>query len=69
MQQKEKNIQKLAEDFITARNDKNFKVLFERLRPGILNHCYLILKEQELAEDAFLNTMSKIWLKIDQYNS
>ena len=69
MQQKEKNIQKLAEDFITARNDKNFKVLFERLRPGILNHCYLILKDQELAEDAFLNTMSKIWLKIDQYNS
>ena len=69
MQQKEKNIQKLAEDFITAKNDKNFKVLFERLRPGILNHCYLILKDQELAEDAFLNTMSKIWLKIDQYNS
>jgi RNA polymerase sigma-70 factor (ECF subfamily) len=68
MQQKEKNIQKLAEDFITARNDKNFKILFERLRPGILNHCFLILKEQELAEDAFLNTMSKIWLKIDQYN-
>ena len=59
----------LAEDFITAKNDKNFKVLFERLRPGILNHCYLILKDQELAEDAFLNTMSKIWLKIDQYNS
>ena len=69
MQQKEKNIQKLAEDFITAKNDKNFKVLFERLRPGILNHCYLILKDQELAEDAFLNTMSKIWLKIEQYNN
>jgi RNA polymerase sigma-70 factor, ECF subfamily len=68
MQQKEKNIQKIAEDFITLKNDKNFKILFERLRPGILNHCFLILKEQELAEDAFINTMSKIWLKIDQYN-
>lgn len=69
MQQKEKNIQKIAEDFITVKNDKNFKILFERLRPGILNHCFLIVKEQELAEDAFINTMSKIWIKIDQYNN
>ena len=68
MQQKEKNIQRLAEDFILSRDDKSFKFLFERLRPGILNHCFLILKDQELAEDSFLNTMAKIWLKIDQYN-
>jgi RNA polymerase sigma-70 factor (ECF subfamily) len=68
MQKKEKNIQKLAEDFITVRDDKNFKILFERLRPGIMNHCFLILKEHELSEDAFINTMSKIWLKVDQYN-
>lgn len=68
MQQKEKNIQRLAEDFILFRNDKSFKFLFERLRPGVLNHCFLILKDQNLAEDSFLNTMAKIWLKIDQYN-
>lgn len=68
MQKKEKNIQKLAQDFIESRCDKTFKPLFERLRPGILNHCYLILKEHELAEDAFLNTMTKIWVKIEQYN-
>jgi len=66
--QKEKNIQKLAEEFILTRSDKSFKMLFERLRPGVSNHCFLILKDQELAEDAFLNTMSKIWSKIDQYD-
>lgn len=68
MQKKEKNIQKLAQEFITSKCDKTFKPLFERLRPGILNHCFLILKEHELAEDAFLNTMTKIWVKIDQYD-
>lgn len=68
MQKKEKNIQKLAQDFIATKCDQTFKPLFERLRPGILNHCFLILKEHELAEDAFLNTMTKIWVKIDQYN-
>jgi RNA polymerase sigma-70 factor (ECF subfamily) len=68
MEPKEKNIQKLAETFIVEKTEKSFKNLFDRLRPGILNHCFLILKEQELAEDAFLNTMGKIWTKIEQYN-
>jgi len=65
---KEKNIQKLAEDFIVSKNNKSFNDLFERLRPGVSNHCFLILKDIELAEDAFLNTMAKIWSKIDQYD-
>ena len=31
-------------------------------------HCYGILKDPELAEDAFLNAMAKVWQKIDQYD-
>ena len=65
---KETNIQTLAEDFILTKTDKSFSDLFNRLKPGVSNHCFLILKDMELAEDAFLNTMSKIWLKIDQYD-
>jgi RNA polymerase sigma-70 factor (ECF subfamily) len=65
---KETNIQTLAEDFILKKTDKSFSDLFNRLKPGVSNHCFLILKDMELAEDAFLNTMSKIWLKIDQYD-
>jgi RNA polymerase sigma-70 factor (ECF subfamily) len=68
LQTKETNIQKLAEEFIEKKSDKAFTDLFNRLKPGISNHCFLILKDLELAEDAFLNTMSKVWLKIDQYN-
>lgn len=66
--QKENNIQKLAETFILTKTDKSFSDLFNRLKPGVSNHCFLIIKDPELAEDAFLNTMSKIWLKIDQYD-
>lgn len=65
---RDNNIQILAENFMTSKNDKSFKVLFERLKPGVSNHCFMILKDHELAEDAFLNTMSKIWTKIDQYD-
>ena len=65
---KEINIQKLAEDFILTKNERQFQLLFERLKPGITNHCFTILKDSELAQDSFLNTMSKIWQKIDQYD-
>jgi len=65
---KEKNIQKLANIFIKDKTDQNFKFLYERLKPGILNHCFGILKDRDLAGDAFLNCMAKIWTKIDQYD-
>lgn len=65
---KEKNIQVLAENFIQGKDDTSFKFLFDRLKPGILNHCFTILNDMELAEDAFLNSMAKVWQKIDQYD-
>ena len=55
---KEKNIQVLAENFIEKRDDRSFKFLYERVIRGVLIHCYTILKDLELAEDAFLNAMS-----------
>lgn len=66
---KEKNIQVLAESFIRTKGEREFRPLYERVKPGVLNHCYGILKDFELAEDAFLNAMSKVWQKIDQYDS
>jgi len=66
---KEKNIQVLAENFIRTRNEREFNPLYERVKPGVLNHCYNILKDFELAEDAFLNAMSKVWQKIEQYDA
>jgi RNA polymerase sigma-70 factor (ECF subfamily) len=65
---KEKNIQVLAENFIQGKDDTSFKFLFDRLKPGVLNHCFTILNDMELAEDAFLNSMAKVWQKIDQYD-
>ena len=66
---KEKNIQVLAENFIRTRNEREFNPLYERVKPGVLNHCYNILKDFELAEDAFLNAMAKVWQKIEQYDT
>jgi RNA polymerase sigma-70 factor (ECF subfamily) len=69
LMKRQNNIQSLAESFIDSKSSKSFKILYERLKPGITNHCFMILKSQELAEDAFSNTMTKIWQKIHQYDS
>ena len=69
MAKKENNIQSLAKIFLVDKNERSFVDLFDRLKPGILNYCFVILKDREQAEDAFINTMSKIWTKIHQYDS
>lgn len=65
---KSKNIQNLAETFLKSSDEKDFMDLYRRLRPGLLNHCRSILIDEETSEDAFSNTMIKIWTKISQYD-
>lgn len=64
-----KNIQELAENFLTSSAEKDFKKLYDRLKPGLLNHCKAILVDMEIAEDAVSKTFEKIWTKIEQYDS
>ena len=63
-----KNIQELAEAFLKSSDEKDFIDLYKRLKPGLLNHCRSILIDEETSEDAFSNTMSKIWTKMYQYD-
>jgi len=64
-----KNIQELADNFLKTSNEKDFKKLYDRLKPGLLNHCRAILVDEEVAEDAVSKTFEKIWTKIEQYDS
>ena len=64
-----KNIQELADNFIKSSTEKDFKNLYDRLKPGLLNKCRGILIDEEIAEDAVSKTFEKIWTKIEQYDS
>jgi RNA polymerase sigma-70 factor (ECF subfamily) len=63
-----KTIQELAERFLQTSNEKDFKFLYDRIKPGLLNHCRSILIEEEIAEDAVSKTFEKIWVKVSQYD-
>jgi RNA polymerase sigma-70 factor (ECF subfamily) len=63
-----KTIQELAERFLETNQEKDFKSLYDRIKPGLLNHCRSILIEEEIAEDAVSKTFEKIWVKVSQYD-
>jgi len=63
-----KTIQELAETFLQTSQEKDFKYLYDRIKPGLLNHCRSILIEEEIAEDAVSKTFEKIWVKVSQYD-
>jgi len=48
--------------------EKDFKSLYDRIKPGLLNHCKSILIDEEVAQDAVSKTFEKIWVKVAQYD-
>lgn len=65
---KASGIQKTALIFCKDRSNRNFGLLYERLKPGMLHHANSILKDGDASEDVVSIAFTKIWLKIDQYN-
>lgn len=63
-----KSIQELAEKFLETTLEKDFKYLYDRIKPGLLNHCKSILIDEEIAQDAVSKTFEKIWVKVAQYD-
>jgi RNA polymerase sigma-70 factor (ECF subfamily) len=63
-----KSIQELAERFLVTSQEKDFKSLYDRIKPGLLNHCKSILIDEEVAQDAVSKTFEKIWVKVSQYD-
>lgn len=58
----------LTENFLQTRSDADFTVLFYKVKPGITSYINKIVKDRELAEDIAINTLTKMWTKIDQYD-
>lgn len=58
----------LTENFLTTRSDNDFAVLYNKIKPGLTSYVYKIVKDREMAEDIAVNTLTKMWTKIEQYN-
>lgn len=58
----------LTENYIESRSEADYTVLFYRIKPGITAYINKIVKDREIAEDIAVNTLTKMWTKIDQYD-
>lgn len=65
---KEKNIQKLAINFIENPTDKNFKDLVERITWGLRSHIFKIVNDDEVTTEVLSKTLENIYFKRDQFN-
>jgi len=69
MGKKVESLQTIAFNFIEQKNNQNFKLLVNRLKPGLMKFAYNYVKDKDLANEVLSQTFIAIWEKIDQYKS
>tara|TARA_B100000900_G_scaffold287702_1_gene246702 strand:+ start:5897 stop:6511 length:615 start_codon:yes stop_codon:yes gene_type:complete len=63
-----KTYRQLASEFKNTRSEESFSQLYQKIKPGLTSYVNKILKDPELTQDVVSTTLTKIFLKIDQYN-
>ena len=58
----------LTNNFLQTKSDQDFAKLYNKIKPGLTSYIYKIVKDSEMAEDIAVNTLTKMWTKIEQYN-
>lgn len=70
MKQKEKqlSLKELGLKFKESHSEKDFNLLHNRIKKGLYQYAYRILNDHHDASDTVTTTMTKVWLKIEQFN-
>jgi RNA polymerase sigma-70 factor (ECF subfamily) len=68
MKRTKRTYKELALEFKRTRGEKVFTELYERMRPGMRNYVYKIVKDWDVTDDIVSNTLTKVYFKIEQYN-
>ena len=58
----------LAENFIATKSERDYKALYEKIKPGLRSYIYNVVKDNEATDDILTNTLTKLWTKADQYD-
>ena len=58
----------LTENYIATRSHEDYTALYRKVKPGLQNYVKNIIKDSDIAEDIAVNTLIKMWTKIDQYD-
>ena len=62
------NYRELTENFLETRSEKDYTALYRKVKPGLRSYIGKIVKDADATEDILVNTLTKMWTKIDQYD-
>jgi RNA polymerase sigma-70 factor (ECF subfamily) len=63
-----KTYKELALEFKNTGSIKAYNQLYEKIKPGLWNYIFKIVKDPDVTNDITSTTLTKVYLKIDQYN-
>jgi RNA polymerase sigma-70 factor (ECF subfamily) len=58
----------MTSEYLRTRSDQSFAVLFNRIKPGLTSHINKIVNDWDIAEDLAVQSLTKLWTKVDQYD-
>lgn len=58
----------LTENYIATRSHEDYTKLYNRVKPGLTKYIANVIKDGDIAEDIAVNTLIKLWTKIEQYD-
>lgn len=58
----------LTENYIATRSHEDYTKLYHRVKPGLTKYIANVIKDGDVAEDIAVNTLIKLWTKIEQYD-
>lgn len=58
----------LTENYIATRSHEDYTKLYNRVKPGLTKYIANVIKDGDVAEDIAVNTLIKLWTKIEQYD-
>lgn len=65
---KNDSLKELGQKFYETRSEKVFTDLYHRIRPGLYNYVYQILKDSDLTNHVVSAVMTTVYNKIDTYD-
>jgi len=57
----------LAIEFQKTKNEKIYNKLYKKMRPGLWSYIFKIVKDKDATDDLCSTTLTKVYLKIDDY--
>jgi len=63
-----KTYRQMTADYLKTRSPESFAVLYNRIKPGLTSHINKIVGDWEIAEDLAVQSLTKLWTKVELYN-